>query len=546
MHMPCKVITLLFLAVSQGQATTCREIRQHYREEGCCGNPNKEIRALDHAVPSSFGQKMMANRLAGSIVKLLEEVKKNMSDGVFEKLVYPLAGKERISAAQYEGNDWANLTFCAIFAWCEPHGPPLCEMTYEQKYLVQHVLADALSPGGYQTVMTIANRHQVIGELEQLVTTECHDKAAQIFSALESGAYLPVNSDIWDAAAVAGVDISNCSYMALAGSRPTEKGAPWPESGADRFNATGHTAWHWGTTPGYEKRLGQFCDFSLSLYLEDPGNFQVGHAYGLRFEGHHLSINMVVTYDEQGQPTMTATPLMLGAFPMVNPPITESASGIVRGNELSDFQLNSKWVESQLTLMHVTKYLRAFFSLLPTAKLNQAKIGPSFVDQTPPLVKALPNEFQFLVLMTANLTEGHVGEALEGIPHADVAIDDLTMEAKWTLEKALSSYTSLMVPEMGEIYMHRLDHALADASGDGHITIAWAGGPLSDLFSLFGCFVHVNDLIVELYQTNEWSLNSNAAKFDMTANHVHTMIRDLRNAWSHNPLDMHMHEDHGV
>merc|ERR1711974_587505 len=91
-------------------------------------------------------------------------------------------------------------------------------------------------------------------------------------------------------------------------------------------------------------------------------------------------------------------------------------------------------------------------------------------------------------------------------------------------------------------YMKRINHALA--AGNSHITVSWAGGPMDDMYSVWGCFVHVGDLIVELFQTNEWSLQTNAGGLTMNANHVHTMMRDLRNAWHLDPLEMHMHEGH--
>ncbi|CAK0792448.1 unnamed protein product, partial [Prorocentrum cordatum] len=522
-----------------GGTATCEALAEDYRSEGCC-TEDAPAPAPAAAVTQSFGLKMWADGLAASIVALLAEFQG--SPELLERLVHPLDGEERISALQYEGNKWENLTFCAIFAWCTPHGPALCDMSYTQKLQTQYVLTEAFSPGGYQTLMAVMNRHQVIGELEELVTSECHDKAEQIYAALQGGAFLPENSDIWDAAAVAGVDISNCSYFAVAGARPSDPGSDWPEYGADRFNETAHVAWHWGSTPGWEGRLRQFCDFSFSLFLEDPASFAVGQAFGFRFEGHHLSANMVVTYDADGVPRVTATPLMLGAFPMASPPITDAASGSIGGLEMSGFQLHSKWVESQLLLFHLTRHLRSFFQLLTPEQQGASLIDPSYVPQTAPFKKTLPNEFQFLASMTANLTQDHVEESLEGLPHIELETTALSMEAKWHLLKAFSSYSGLLSSEVGVLYSSRVNNALAD--GGGRVTLAWAGGPTDDPYSVWGCFVLVGDLIVELFQTNEWSVEFNAGDMRMKANHVHTMMRDLRNAWHLDPLETHMHEGH--
>ena len=73
--------------------------------------------------------------------------------------------------------------------------------------------------------------------------------------------------------------------------------------------------WSW-KTPGLSIRRHQFNDYSL-LITGDPGK---GDYWGLRYEGHHLSINLTFMRDELGKLSVAGTPLFRG-FPNGGSPI---------------------------------------------------------------------------------------------------------------------------------------------------------------------------------------------------------------------------------
>ena len=145
------------------------------------------------------------------------------------------------------------------------------------------LLSTALSEGGYYTIVAVMNRQRDIGELEEFAGQGNLTLVSRMWQLMrEENITLDtdtpgINQRFWDLADSLGIsDMEKLTYIATAGKRPLSKDAALPHAGASRFVDGMGFNWEWATPPGFERRLDQFCSYSLALFLEDPDDFRPG------------------------------------------------------------------------------------------------------------------------------------------------------------------------------------------------------------------------------------------------------------------------------
>ena len=468
-------------------------------------------------------------------------------------------------------------SFCADLAWCAGRGVPQCDMTYGQKAAMHAVLNAALSEGGYQTVVSVVNQQRDIGELEHMgggeaslsLVSQMWQRMIETNASMDMGSNASVS--FWELADSLGVDLSNVSYMATAGKRPDSKASALPHAGANRLVDGSSISWDWSLPPGFLARLGQFCGYSLALYLEDPRSFRDGDAFAIRFQGHHVDINILVQHDRNGEVHVQNTPLMVGSFPAQAPPFYLQQANDAAGDagsgaapcgtrgaapcggaefvEWGEWAYMAQWTEGQLHLWHGVTHFRGFVAALPPAVYAQSRFNGSLLGQHPFAAHGIPNEYQLLAGFERNLTAQRLEEALAGFSRADVAVSSLSAQAQWELLRGMRFFTSLMAPEVAAVYYGRVEAAMGQPGAT--LTVISDGSPPETPGGAFYFFVVIADLLIEMTISVEWSSvvrpapagdeHEGSIPFN---NHVHAILRDLRNPWARDPLADHLTAEH--
>ena len=364
-----------------------------------------------------------------------------------------------------------------------------------------------LSPGGYQTLLAVMNRQRVIGEIEDASTDDFIDKVLEACPGLVAYSVFDLAQQCPEASGEKFTE----EYIVIGGAKPAHE-AP------QDYNV----GWEWTPPPGSLKRYKQFEQYTIALFGE------IGSQnWAIRFEGHHVSINLTFETDPETQElTVNNTPLFIGTFPLVIPtdryPSVESP--------LTQWE----WTQSQLMMYKVTYHLRQFWQTLPPQLQRQSFISPDFFNQEAPLESDTPPPW----LLTAADLVVDPG-AIDNYPHVTLTASQLSDAAKWRLEQAFKYYANNMSNDVGDQYSLRVANALAN---NGSLTIAWSGGDLADFGSHHFSHIRVGNLLLEFQQSNQWSSQHDP---NMRGNHVHSMLRDLSFPWSdHNPLVKHIHSDH--
>jgi Protein of unknown function (DUF3500) len=226
--------------------------------------------------------------------------------------------------------------------------------------------------------------------------------------------------------------------------------------------------------------------------------------WGMRFEGHHLSLNL--TFDGRSdQPQIGTMPMFFGSSPMIVPGSPPPAEGDYTRWQTEEGQqmLNREaWLgRSFLQSLAATAMAQGAWSVLPIADLSGGTDVP---------------------LDAAKYLKGEK----PGIPVAELSpiqkqllwdfVDEfLQMEANKTVDEAV------------------VRQSLAEAR-------VWWFGDRDNPDGEFYLRVQSDRYLVELMQSNTFGVVSN----DVEANHVHSSFRDLRNDWDHDSLGEHLSQHH--
>lgn len=537
---------------------TCGDVKDFYKSHSCCGNPGKKLEATG-TLTGALATQYYVEQVIEEVQQFLdafngdpgEEVKKGA-------MIYPVQDAMRVSNAgvlnKYQGQKKREISaLCGVFDWCNATGLPQCDMTYSQKAAMHRLLNAMQSEGGYQTMRGIMNSHRIIGEFEEWANAVNNRTfLGEVWQAMldQGRSVANVSSqNFWDLVDSLGLDTSGLQYMPLAGKYIGPISEPPPLNTSDRFNDTYHgIRWGiWTRAPGFAARLGQFCLFNIALFAENTSTIKYGDTFGVRFEGHHFSLSMLYQYTQNGY-VVQNTPLLVGMFPVQSPPgggpNTTSASGADGCGE-HEYDYQAKWVEGQNIMRQSTKYFQMLIESLPRDVIDQIHIPAStFLSAHPFRGVGIPNEYQFLVSSEGVLTDEFIQTALSPFPHAFIPMGNLSTKTKWAALRGFQYYTTMMAPEVAAGYLARVAGALANP--DERVLLAYAGDAPFVKEGHFFILIEIEHLLIELTLSPEWSLTvrPESGHGEPISNHIHSLIRDMRNQWTRDPLAEHLAMSH--
>jgi len=238
-------------------------------------------------------------------------------------------------------------------------------------------------------------------------------------------------------------------------------------------------------------------------FFGEPGSME---PWGLRFEGHHLSLNL--TFGGEGEaPVVNTMPMFFGSSPMIVPESPAVAEG------------------------EVTPYPRWQSQEGQQILMREAWLGRSFLQSldTETLAAGAWSAFPDVVLAGGADVPLDADSYLEGEKEG-IAIAQLS-----EVQQSLIWEFALEFLQMQANHTVDLDAVKADlASGR-----VWWFGDINDEQADFYIRVQSDRYLVELLQSNTFGVVSEVA-----SNHVHASFRDLTSDWDHNALGAHFDEFH--
>jgi len=410
------------------------------------------------------------------------------------ELVRPFDGEARA-----RGQDTSQTeAFCAVLQWCPlGWGITVGSMSVPQRTAMHALLNRAMSPGGYQALLAVLNRNRVIGEMEDVGDGGVIDRILEADPTAEGA------ESVFDLAP--NPDPSKPWYPVV--------------GGAKEFLGAGTTIeWSWDRPPGLQARYEQFSNYTIGIF-GNPGD----DAWAIRFEGHHITFNLTFLRNDDGELEVHSTPLFFGAFPMIIP---EDPFGS------DDTAKQWHWTAGQVLMLSVVHHLRKFWRELPESARSGAFIGADLMKQAPPLLLDTPASS-----LVAALSPTVDREAITAYPHIEISASEFSEPALWNLRQAFVFYTGAMNPSIGSGYLARFDRVVHQGA---NLTLAWAGGALDAIGSHHYTYAVVDDLLLEVLQSNQYSVQHDP---EVTGNHLHTMLCDLRFDWD-DPMRRHHQHDH--
>lgn len=247
-------------------------------------------------------------------------------------------------------------------------------------------------------------------------------------------------------------------------------------------------------------------DFYVAIFGEPAAaeNPLLAVPWGIRFEGHHLSLNL--TFDGQStQPEMGTMPMFFGSSPMIVPqsPPTEEGD-YIRWQDQEGQQLlhRETWLARSFLRSLDDKVMKdGAWSVLPHAELKGGVDVP---------------------LNAASYLEGEK----PGIP-----VNELNTLQKSLLWDYIHEYLQ-MQPNL-EVNEASLRQSL------NNFRIWWFGDRDDEHGELY-LRVQSDRYLIELLQSNTFGVVSS----DVEANHVHISFRDLQNDWDRDSLGHHLQQHH--
>jgi hypothetical protein len=238
-------------------------------------------------------------------------------------------------------------------------------------------------------------------------------------------------------------------------------------------------------------------------FFGEPGSM---NPWGLRFEGHHLSLNL--TFGGEGEQAMVSTsPMFFGSSPMIVPESPAVAEGETALYPLWQQQ------EGQQALNREAWLARSFLQ-----SLDEATLEPGTWSVLPDVVLAGGAE----VPLDAN-------RYLEG-EKAGIAVANVNSVQQRLLYEYALEFLQLHASQ--NIDVEAFEANLATAR------VWWYGDKENDQADLY-FRVQSDRYLIELLQSNTFGVVS-----DVTSNHVHASFRDLTHDWDHDSLGAHLREAH--
>ena len=452
-----------------------------------CNRPSRP--SLKHQHEDHQSIERYAEEVGQAILNLIEVVPSSLRDS----LVYPFYSDNRTIGRKTDQTP----TFCAVLAWCSKGwGLEMGKLNQEQLVAVHKILNLALSPGGYQVLVSVLNHQRIIGEMEDIGESATIKNAIKAHPEDHAHSIFDYQQEIPD----------SLFYPALAGA-----GRPSPEG--VKVN------WVWDPLSGVKGRWGQFQRYTFAIFGL-PGE----DAWGIRFEGHHTTVNLSFIRDPKtGQLSVHTTPLFFGTFPMIIP-----ASPYPKQDP--DPQWN--WEKGQLMMYHVAHHLHRFWLEMPEDLREQALIPPTFFPQSAPLTLDTP-----IPSLISALDTKVDPSTIRTYPHIEVTTDELSEQAIWHLKQVYLFYTRSMNPNISHLYEKRVEEALVAGKS---VVLSWAGSDLEEVGNRHYSYLIVGSLLLEFLQSNQFLVQHNPK---VTGNHLHSMLRDVRYDWV-DPMHEHHQHDH--
>jgi hypothetical protein len=466
---------------------------------------------MSHRHPHETTFELVADRLDGSpSMRLPDAAQADLDDAVSDmvdafrvfsatltdaqrrKMLFPLDAPQRTTSR----DPTRTPAFCAVLAWCVPGwGLTIGELDFAQRSAFEAFLRTALGVSGYDMVVAIRNRQQVIGELE-VHATPAVIAAAETLGPDKRFANL---GELLHALKVARIPVPPDAVRAVnvGGLNPGSE--------------------DWATKPaGLKERWHQFQGYGIATF-GTPGE----GTWAVRMEGHHLSINLTFLR-VGGKWEVHGTPLFVGAFPIIVPPPLDPGA---LSNPLV-------WQQGQSLGFGITRNIKRFWSALPEQQRAAAFRKPEMFPQRPPLRTETPAA----PMLTALDIKPDI-RRIETGPHISTSGSSLSNAARRHLVGMFDELLSVLHPAVAIAYRRRLEAALQADS----IVATWAGGDLAEQGSQHFSAVAVGPFLVELMQSPQYSVTNMQMPW---SNHLHVMLRDLESPVWGDPLGHHEQHDH--
>ena len=238
----------------------------------------------------------------------------------------------------------------------------------------------------------------------------------------------------------------------------------------------------------------------LDYYIAFFGKLGQGNTFGFRLEGHHYSLSVRIDYQGKN-PILTSTPIFLGASPVVVPTPPKNSK---------DRYPMWNFLEGHHLLIHEANLCREIIKLLPPKVQNQG-IWVKFPEAT--LAGGLDPK-----------PESSMKE--KGIPinKGPIALKRKIAEL---LEEYLGSTNPLGIDK---------NQVKIDFLANGYL---FYRGDFNQPLSRFYFRLQSDRFLYEMLQDQAWSI-----KTEHEANHIHSVLRDLKADWDSDVLRRHLEEHH--
>ena len=247
-------------------------------------------------------------------------------------------------------------------------------------------------------------------------------------------------------------------------------------------------------------------DFYIAIFGEPDAtkDFFTAQPWGVRFEGHHLSLNLTFNgYTEQ--PRISVMPMFFGSSPMIVPQSPASEEGVYTRWQTEEGQQllhREAWLaRSFLQSLDEELVAQGAWSALPHAELKGGTDVPLDADSY------LENEKPGILVSQLN---------------------PLQQRLLWEF---VNEFWQMQANP--EISQYALKKSLAQSR-------VWWYGDRNDEHGELYLRIQSDRYLVELLQSNTFGVTSS----DVEANHVHASFRDLQNDWDRDFLSDHLNRHH--
>ena len=352
--------------------------------------------------------------------------------------------KQRQAVVLSFNHPYRTRDFCYVLAQCKDDnvGLRMSELNTQQKIALNKVLMKSYSSAGYSRAIQTMNREGLIEEMENAHRADPE------------------------------------KYQVIGSPQVTD----W-------------------TPPPYRRG----SDFYVAIFGEPAAEVPLlASPWGIRFEGHHLSLNLTFN-GEVREPRVSTMPMFFGSSPTIVPQSPPPEAGSY-----------TRWqTEEGQQLLHRETWLARSF--LQSLDEEASKLGAWSV---------LPHaELKGGVDVPLDARRYLEGEK-PGIAVAD--LNPLQQSLLWDYVREFLQ----MQPDM-EINRDAIQQSLANSR-------FWWFGDREDEHEELYLRVQSDRYLIELLQSNTFGVVSS----DVKANHVHSSFRDLQNDWDRNSLRDHLQQHH--